>query len=442
MNRMKESKFRWLIIGLVFIITVINYVDRSAIAFAMPLLSKQFHMNSEDVGLTLGAFNIGYAILVFFGGLMVDKWGARRVWVFAALVWSLSIFATAFATGLATLFTVRMMLGVAEGPNFPALNRVVGDWLPSKERAIALGNALVAVPLALMVGGPIVAGLATFVGWQGMFMVLGALGFIWIPVWYFLYRDFPESSKRVNDAELQTIRETTKVNRTGSEKEIRRSSHAAMPGMWKFLLTNPTLLSNDWAFFVFGYNLFFFMGWLPTFLNKSYHLDLTQVGWFSVLPWAVASILLFAVGHLSDRIYAATGSLRYARSYPIWISQLLAAVSLTPILFYHSLMLALVSISLAVGFGMASNSTFYAVNVDMIKQRSGTALGVMDFFFAVAGLIASTLTGWIIQLTGSFSGAFALVVVLNLTAVIGVIVFHHPDNEKHAYSYVAALQQQ
>lgn len=438
---MKESKFRWVIIGLVFLITAINYVDRSAIAFAMPLLSKQFHFNAEDVGLTLGAFNIGYAILVFFGGLMVDKWGARKIWVYAALVWSLSIFTTAFAAGLAMLFTVRMMLGIAEGPNFPALNRVVGDWLPSKERAIALGNALVAVPLALMLGGPIVSQLATLFGWQGMFMILGALGFIWVPIWYYVYRDFPESSKQVNDAELQTIRETTKVNREVSEKEIRRSSHAAMPGMWKYLLTNPTLLSNDWAFFVFGYNLFFFMGWLPTFLSNTYHLKLSQVGMFTVLPWALASILLFAVGHLSDRILAATGSLRYARSYPIWITQLLAAISLTPILFYHSLTLALVSISLAVGFGMASNSTFYAVNVDMIKQRSGTALGVMDFFFAVAGLIASTMTGWIIQITGSFSGAFGLVVVLNLTAVLGVLIFHHPDNKKHAYQHVAVLQQ-
>lgn len=437
---MKATKFRWVIISLVFLITMINYVDRSAIAFAMPLLSKQFHLNSEDIGLTLGAFNIGYALLVFFGGLMVDKWGSRRIWAFAALLWSLSIFSTAFATGLSMLFIVRLTLGVAEGPNFPALNRVVGDWLPSKERAIALGNALVAVPLALMIGGPIVSKLAVTVGWQGMFIILGLLGVVWVPLWFALYKDFPETSKRVNDAELQEIRETNKTNRQISDKEIRRTSHTAMPGMWKFLLTNPTLLSNDWAFFVFGYNLFFFMGWLPTFLSNSYHLKLQQVGLFTVLPWALASVMLFAVGHLSDRILRNTGNLRYARSYPIWISQLLGAASLMPILFYHSLTLALVCISLAVGLNMSSNSTFYAVNIDIIKQRSGTALGVMDFFFAVAGLIASTMTGYIIQLTGSFTGAFALVIVLNLTAVIGVLIFHHPENKKHGYNQTQSLQ--
>jgi MFS transporter, ACS family, aldohexuronate transporter len=106
-------------------------VDRSAISFAMPILSRLFHLDNNEIGLTLGAFNIGYALMVFAGGVMVDRWGSRKVWLYAALVWSLSIFSTAFAGGLAMLFTVRLVLGLAEGPNFPALNRVVGEWLPT-----------------------------------------------------------------------------------------------------------------------------------------------------------------------------------------------------------------------------------------------------------------------------------------------------------------------
>jgi len=424
---MKASKYRWFIIGMVFLITVINYVDRSAIAFAMPILSKLFHLNEEHIGLTLGAFNIGYAVLCFFGGLMVDRWGSRKVWLIAALIWSLSIFSTAFAAGFAFLFAVRLFLGLAEGPNFPALNRVVGDWLPSKERAIALANALVAVPLALMLGGPIVSQLAIHFTWRGMFMILGALGIIWAPLWFILFRDFPEHSRFVNDAELSEIREQKSVSRNVSEKSIRRSQHASAPGMWRFLLTNPTLLSNDWAFFVFGYNLFFFMNWLPTFLSNSYGMNLKNVGMFTILPWALASILLYLVGYISDRILKSTGSLRLSRSYPIWITQLLGALSLLPVIKYHSLGLALLCISLAVGFNMASNSTFYAVNVDMIREKSGTALGIMDFFFAVAGLVASALTGFIVQISGSFHGAFILVIILNLTSVFSVLLFHRPD---------------
>jgi MFS family permease len=424
---MKATKFRWVIIALVFFITVVNYIDRSAIAFTMPILGKRFHLDEEDIGLTLGAFNIGYALMVFIGGLLVDRFGSRRIWLVAALIWSLSIVSTAAATGFMMLFVVRLMLGLAEGPNFPALNRVVGDWLPGDERAVALGNALVAVPIALMIGGPIVSYLAADFGWRGMFIILGVLGIIWVPVWYFVYRDFPEHSKRVNDKELKHIRGSHEISRNLSDAAIRKSSHSSQPGMWKFLLTNSTLMSNNWAFFVFGYNLFFFMNWLPTFLNQSYHLNVKQVGIFTILPWLLASVLLYSVGIISDRIWKATGKLRLARSYPIWISQLLGAVFLIPLLFFHSINLAAIFISLCVGFNMSANSAFYAINVDMIKERSGTALGIMDFFFAIAGLVASTLTGFIIQITGSFFSAFLLVIVLNLSSVLGVLLFHHPD---------------
>jgi MFS family permease len=425
---MKRTRYRWLVIGMVFLITAINYMDRSAIAFAMPILSGRFHLDSSRIGLTLGAFNIGYAAMVFFGGLMVDRWGSRWVWLYAVLVWSMSIFATAFATGFAALFTLRLLLGVAEGPNFPALSRVVGDWLPSRERAVALANALVAVPLALMVGGPVLSLLAVHFGWQRMFMILGGLGVLWVPVWLFLYRDFPEHSEFVNDAELRHIREAGAVSRSLPAGDMRRRHYAAASGAWRFMLTNPTLLSNDWAFFVFGYNLFFFMGWLPTYLTRAYGLDLEQVGMFTVLPWGLAAVWLYAVGHLSDRVLRATGSLRLARSYPIWISQLLGGLCLVPLLGGHSVKNALLGISMAVGFNMSANSAFYAVNVDMIKEKSGTALGIMDFCFAAAGLVASTITGWTVQATGSFASAFLLVIGLNLTSVTGVLIFHRPDS--------------
>ncbi|WP_448589355.1 MFS transporter [Thermodesulfobium sp.] len=427
---MSKTNFRWVIMGLVFFITVINYVDRSAIAFAMPILSKLFHLNPEDIGLTLGAFNIGYALMVFVGGLLVDNWGARKVWFWGALIWSASIFSTAFATGFAFLFVVRLLLGLAEGPNFPAMNRVVGDWLPLKERSTALANGLVAVPFALMIGGPIVASLSTIFGWQVMFMILGIVGMIWAPIWLYLFRNFPERSKFVNDEELSYIREGAKVDRSRTSLEIRHEHTSVPKGLWKFLLTNPTLLSNDWAFFVFGYNLFFFMGWLPTFLDKTYHMNVMKIGMFTVLPWALATVLLFLDGRLSDKIYASTKSLRKARSHPIWISQLLSGLSLIPIMLYHDVNIAMIFIALAVGLGMAANPNYYATNIDVIRQRSGTALGIMDFGFAVAGLIASTLTGLIVQLTGSFVGAFGFLLFLNLTSVVSVILFHHPDKEK------------
>ncbi len=346
------------------------------------------------------------------------------------MLWSLSIGLTGLAVGFAMIYFMRIILGVAEGPNFPAINRAVGDWLSKDERATALSNSLVAVPLALAIGAPIVTQLIIHTSWRGMFIILGILGFIWVPTWFFLFRDFPEHSKHVNDAELLHIRDGAPRSSNVDAKTMRTEQSRSVRGLWKFLFSNPTLLANDWSFFVFGYYLFFFMTWLPSYLSDQYHLNLSTVGMFSILPWLLAAILLWLVGYLSDAILKRTGSLRKARSHPIWISQLLAAICVIPVIYTHNLAVTLVFISLAVGFGMSSNSTFYAINVDVARERTGTALGVMDTFFAIAGFVSPTITGWVVKSTGSFTGAFWLLAILALTSVLAVLLFHRPDQAR------------
>lgn len=423
---MKATRFRWVIVAFLFIITVINYVDRSAISYAVPKIKDLFGLSAGQVGLILGAFGIGYMIMTFFGGILVDRFGARWILFLLSLLWAISIGLTGLAVSFMMVYLMRILLGVAEGPNFPAMNRAVGDWLSKDERAIALSNSLVSVPIALAIGGPVVTGLITSAGWRWMFIILAIAGLIWAPLWFLFFRDNPRQSTFVNKAEIEHIEE-------GLDEEKGGSDHTRGSGgkkLWKFLLTNPTLLANDWAFFVFGYYLFFFMTWLPSYLERVYGLKLTSVGLFSVIPWILAAIFLYALGYISDAILKKTGSLRKARSHPIWITQLLAAICIFPVIFTHSEAVALIFISLAVAFGMGSNSTFYAINVDVARERSGTALGVMDTFFAIAGFVAPTLTGWIVNSTGHFTNAFWLLAILSLSSVLAVLLFHRPDNSK------------
>lgn len=338
--------------------------------------------------------------------------------------------------GFVMLAVTRVLLGVAEGPNFPSMNRGVADWLSSRERAIALGNSLVAVPLALAIGAPIVTQLILHVGWRGMFLVLMVLGLIWLPLWWFLFRDFPEHSRHVNQAELEHIRDGQLPDQKTESKAL-HDRRRRLKGMWKFLLTNPTLLANDWAFFVFGYYLFFFMTWLPTYLEQAYHLDLGQVGVFAIAPWLVAAVLLWGCGYLSDTLLRGTGNLRWSRSYPIWISQLLSALCILPMIFVHDLTVMLAFLSLAVGLGMSANATFYAVNIDVARERAGTAFGVMNTFFAISGLLAPLVTGWVVNATHSFNNAFWLMALLALSSVIVVILFHHPERSDRLEEAVA-----
>ncbi len=429
----KKGGFRWFVIFLLFYITVVNYVDRSAIAFAIGDIQVDLGLDTKQIGLILGAFGLGYAVTTFLGGIAVDRWGARSVLLIAAVLWSGSIGVTGLAMGFATLYVARTVLGIAEGPNFPALTGAVGRWLAPHERAIALGNTLVAVPVALAIGAPVVTQLIGAFGWRGMFFALTALSVIWIPLWLIFFRNNPADSRFVGDAELAHIHGGAEVARG------RVARHAPRSTDWRFLLTNRTLVANNWAFFVFGYFLFFFMTWLPNYLAQSYHLNVREVGLFSILPWVCAAVLLVACGYLSDYLLVRTGRLRISRSLLIAGSQLLAALAVIPIAFVHDLTIAIVCITAAVAFSMSANAAYYAVNVDVTPDRAATALGIMDTGFALSGFLAPTITGWVVATFGSFVDAFLLLAVLAVASVVVVLLFHRPDEDCAGEVSTAAL---
>lgn len=421
----KATRFRWIIVALLFFITVVNYIDRSAISYAIEVMRQQFSLTTEQEGMILGAFGLGYFITTLLGGIAVDRYGARHILFYAALIWTVAIGLTGLATGFLMVYLMRLFLGVAEGPNFPAMTRAISDWLSREERASALSYALVAVPIALAIGAPIVTQLILFFNWRGMFFILAGAGLIWLPLWWYFFRDFPQASRHVNEAELQHIHPEETSTTTAEQHLARRQ----VKGLWKKLFSHPTLLVNNWAFFVFGYYLFFFMTWLPSYLSRVYRFDLTQVGLFSILPWALGALGITLVGRFSDRVFKRTGKLRLARSHPIWISQLCGALCLLPLLFFHNALVAMCFLSLAVGFSLSANALFYAVNVDILKARAGTALGVMDAGFALSGFLAPVITGISVQVTGHFEAAFGVMMLLSLSSVVLIMLFHHPEEK-------------
>lgn len=424
-TKASRGGFRWVVIFLLFYITVANYIDRSAIAFATGDIKTDLGLGPAEIGLILGAFGLGYAVTTFLGGIAVDRWGARSVLLIAAVTWTASIGVTGFAGSFLTLYIARTVLGIAEGPNFPALTGAVSRWLAPHERAIALGNTLVAVPLALTIGAPVSTQLIYAFGWRGMFFALTLLSAIWIPLWLIFFRNDPAQSGFVSDAELKHIRGGVEAQRDRTLGHVRHGFTD-----WRLLLTNRTLLANYWAFFVFGYFLFFFMTWLPNYLAQTYNLNVREVGLFTILPWACAAVLLVALGYLSDYLLAQTGRLRISRSMLIGVTQLLAALAVIPIGFTNSLAVAITCITVAVAFSMGANASYYAVNVDIVPERAATALGIMDTGFAISGFIAPAITGWVVGTFGSFQYAFLLMGGLALSSVLVVLLFHRPDEDR------------
>ncbi|OGN55981.1 MAG: hypothetical protein A3D96_03290 [Chlamydiae bacterium RIFCSPHIGHO2_12_FULL_44_59] len=416
---MKHTNYRWFVALLIFFITLINFVDRSAISFVIGPLKEEFHFTDTQFGMILSAFGLGYIFLTVYGGHLVDRWGARVVWPLAATSWSICVGLLGAAVGFWSFIAIRLLLGVAEGPHFPAITHTVGRWLSPMERARALSLGLVAIPLSAVVGSPVCSYLVADFGWRAMFFIISLSGILWSLLWYLCYRDQPKDCRFVNAEERKLI-ETPSLMDVEKKKSLVD---------WRYLIFHPVLLANNVAYFAFGYMLFFATLWLPGYFLTQHNLNLKSVGWYLTIPWLVGAMFLKAGGAITDYLYKKTGSGRLSRSYVIWVSQLLATFFFVLLGFTDTLGLSLVFLSLGLGFGLLPQPAFFSVNIDVAKERAGTAQGLTSSFLSAAGIIAPLLTGFFIDLTGKYQAAFLLLAGFTGAAVIAVILFHHPDKE-------------
>ncbi len=422
------TNYRWVVVALSFVIIIINYMDRTAISYAVQPIEKEFGLNNTTFGFISSAFSIGYAVMTLGGGIMVDLWGARKSWTWAAVTWSACTALLAACTGYGHLFALRVALGITEGPCFPAMTRAVTDWLPVKERARASAYCLAAVPLASVIGAPLILALISNLGWRSMFIVLGSFGVIWSVFWWTMFRDYPQNSPHVSVEELDHIHDGQPLVR-GDDSEIRRHSLSAGKTTWKFILFNPSLMANNYSFFAFGYLLFFAVSWLPGYLEQSYHLKLKELPIYVIAPWFTAAVFVVLAGILSDWLYKKTNSIRKSRSHIIWVSQMLSAICFISVTLTSYLPLVITLMSLGLGFGLMGNACFYSINSDLAKDRAGTSLGLMDSFLALAGILAPALTGWLSDKTGNFNCGLLLMAGFIFTSSLCVIFLQHPDKE-------------
>ena len=415
-QRHTQHHFRWFIVFLLFLLCVINYIDRAALSYAIPSLAHEFHLSPQTEGMILGAFGVGYSLMTFWGGVAVDYFGTRRVLGVAALFWAVALLIMGLAQSVLIIIFSRVLLGLAEGPNFPGVSRAARHWLPKKEHNLGLSIMLVAVPFALAIGGPIVSKLILWLSWRGAYFMLTAITLLWVPLWWAIFRDKPAQSSFVSAEEKGHIE-----NLSASYEQGSIEAHDT----WWSMMFNTTLMANNWSFFVFGFYLFFYMTWLPNYLSRVYDVKLYTIGLYSVFPWLLACFMMIAVGFVSDKIYVKTQNLRLSRSYPIMISQACAALCTLGIVIAHTSFTAMLFITLAVGFSMSANAAFYAVNLDVVKNNVGTALGIMDSVSASAGFIAPMITGVVVASTGHFEAVFVLMALLGLSSVVVNFLYHH-----------------
>ncbi|MFI8793609.1 MFS transporter [Streptomyces sp. NPDC055105] len=396
-----RSHVRWLTLGLIVALIVINYIDRSAISYAVDPLTKAFGISKSQYGLISSAFSIGYMVFAFMAGPLVDRYGARRILLAGVAIWSVVTAVTPVAGSFIGLFVTRIILGAGEGPGFPAASRTVSRWLPQKERGIALAMVGgVAVAGSLLIGGPLVSQLISVLTWRGMFWVLAGLGVLWFAVAYALLKNTPDDHSKVSAAERAYI--------AAGQLEEERSSTVSV--QWRPILTNRNLWIIAVGYFAWG-----FMYWLPDYLSSAYDLSITQVGLFTVAPWAAGIVGALIGGVITDRVFARTGSER-SRLTIMGIALLLSGASLIPIFSAPSLTVSVTFISIGVGLGFVTGGIWWVAAIDAAPSQPGLAAGFADAAFALSGIIAPSAMGYIVSLTGSYSSGF---VVMTVLAVIG-----------------------
>lgn len=409
MTNSKLSTFQKWIVALIGIITVINFVDRSAISFVIQPLEQEFGLTKLQFGAIAAAFGIGYSVSTFLGGILVDRFGTIGTWALSAFLWSVATMMLATGKGYASFFALRVFLGVAEGLHFPALVRTVTDWIPSKWHARATALGLFGIPLASIIGAPLVTFLISRLDWRSMFVILGFAGILWAVLWMVLFRKHPKAMF--------------------SAVSVRSGGFSFKNTPWKSIFINPTFMSSCVIYFAYGYTVFFVLMWAPGYLTQVHHLSIQNTGLILVPPWICAALFMLVGGWLSDHLWKRTSSLRIARSSIIGSGVLLSGLCMIPIVFSQGLWWDIAWLSLALGFASAQHPPIYTLNADLFGPFAGMAQGVLSCYFALSGIASPTITGWVVQSTGSFQNAFLVVALLSISTSLMILLFQKPDRQ-------------
>ncbi len=254
-----SRNYRYIIMGMIVFMTVVNYVDRGAISYAQEAIIKEFGLDPKTWGEILGYFGYGYMFGALFGGFLADKKGPKYVWILAGTAWSIAEMATAFAgqigiavfggSAIAGFAVFRVLFGLAEGPAFSTINRTMANWASPKERGFAAALGLLGTPLGALLTAPVAVALLSFTSWKMMFIILGLIGLVWVIVWRKMFTDLPEHHPKVSPEELAEIRSTKGL--LSGEGTVSAPADEKIP--WYHFFKNPTLVLNALGYFSFQY---------------------------------------------------------------------------------------------------------------------------------------------------------------------------------------------
>jgi MFS transporter, ACS family, glucarate transporter len=420
----RRSRVRLFIVTMLFLVTTVNYADRATLSIAGPALSKELGLDPIAMGYIFSAFGWSYVVAQVPGGWLLDRYGSRWVYAFSIMIWSLFTLLQGFVgffvggAAITLLFLLRLAVGFAEAPSFPANARIVAAWFPGNERGTASAFFNSGQYFATVIFAPLMGWIAHDFGWRYVFFVMGVLGII-MGVFWIKTMHGPKDHPSVNEAEFDYIKNG------GALVDMDAPKAAAAPDSgpkWdhiRQLLSNRMMLGVYLGQFCINTLTYFFLTWFPVYLVKERGLSILQAGFVATLPALCGFIGGVLGGVISDAILRKTGSLTAARKIPI-VGGMLLSMSIIGCNYVdgHALVVGFMALAF---FGKGIGALGWAVVSDTSPREAG---GLSGGLFNTCGNLSSITTpiiiGYIVAATGSFNGALVFV---GLNALVAAIAY-------------------
>ncbi|WP_158937398.1 MFS transporter [Burkholderia sp. S171] len=416
-SRPKGHNLRWGIVAILTILMLTNYLDRGNLAVAAPLIMRDLHISNTMMGVILSAFFWPYALMSLPVGWATDRFGAKVLMAFAAGAWSIVAILTGFAKSVQTFIFLRLALGVTEAPLFPASLKATDAWFPDHEKAAASSIYLSASQFGLAIVPPLSTFLMMEYGWPGMFMIMGALGAIGLLGWLVLYHD-PKDHPWLSKQELAYIR----AGRLHSANEAKQGSEPVVASPWLSLFRYRTTWVMLICAFSFQYVLWFYISWLPTYLQKGQGITIGRAGILASIPYIAGGIAVLLGGRLSDMLVRRGYHPFTARRTMMAISAVLTGLAMFGTAYCTTPTTAIVMLTagmFAYSLSTANYGTLAAEAVTTGRMVASLA-GIQNFGGFLGAACAPLVTGIVVDRLGGF---FVALVLTGCLAMFSAVMY-------------------
>lgn len=400
MQAPKNGNIRWFMLSLVFLATTINYLDRQVMGLLKPVLEKEFIWDEKDYSYIVMAFTTTYAIGYLAMGRFIDRVGTKIGYAVSLIVWSLASIGHGFVKSTVGFIIARSTLGISEAGNFPAAIKSVAEWFPKKERALATGIFNSGATVGAILAPLLVPYILGHYGWRETFVWIGALGLLWIILWWRFY-SIPEKTKKLSPEELQYIK-SDQDGKTKEQSKVPLSEILKYKVTWCFaigkILTDPI-----WYFFMF---------WLPAYFSDVFKMDLTKPSVPLIIIYSGTTVGSIGGGYLSSFLIKKGWDIGRARSF----TMLLFALMVVPVMFSKYvdnmwLITMVIALATAAHQGWGAN-LMTTVGDKLPNNYVSSVIGFGGMLGSAAGIIFPLFIGIVLDTfkkSGNINGGYNII---------------------------------